>query len=71
MLLQQVHNKTGTQFRLEPGRLGRHDITRVGNINQLLHRNRVEGEGRLHLPAVDPFFQLAQSADAAYKIDPV
>ena len=36
---------------------GRHDITGIGNIQQLFHRNRIQSESHFHLPAVYAFFQ--------------
>ena len=32
ILFELMDNQTGTQFRFEPGCLGRHDITGIGNI---------------------------------------
>ena len=33
-----------TELGLEPGGFGRHDVARVGDVDELLHRNGVEGE---------------------------
>ena len=57
ILFELMDNQTGTQFRFEPGCLGRHDITGIGNIQQLFHRNRLQSESHFHLPAVYAFFQ--------------
>lgn len=35
ILFELMDNQTGTQFRFEPGCLGRHDITGIGNIHQI------------------------------------
>lgn len=55
MLLSEcVDGEAGTEFRLEPRGLRRHDVAGVGDVDELLHRDRVEGEGDLHLTAVNP-----------------
>lgn len=33
ILFEFMDNQAGTQFRFEPGCLGRHDITGIGNIH--------------------------------------
>ena len=60
ILFELMDNQTGTQFRFEPGCLGRHDITGIGNIHQLLHGDRIKRQRDLHL---------AQPTDTAYEID--
>ena len=44
-LVQRVDGQAGTEFRLEPGRLGRHDVAGVGDVDELLHRDGIEREG--------------------------
>ena len=61
-----MYNQTAAKFRLEPGCLRRHDVTTVGNGNDLVHADGMEGESKFHLSAVHTclqFFQTAQSAD--------
>ena len=69
--VERVDHHSRPQFGFEPRGLRRHDVARVGNVDQLLHRDGVEGERRLHLPAVHTAFQLAQTADAAHEVDPL
>ena len=68
-LIQGVDNKTRAQFRLKPSGLGRHDVARVGDVDDLLHAHRIEREGDFHLTAVDATFQLAEAADTANEVD--
>ena len=49
---QLVDCETGTELRLEPCGLRRHDVAAVGNVGELLHRNRIESKRYLHLTAV-------------------
>ena len=65
-----MDHHTRTEFRLEPGGLRRHDVARIGNVDELLHGNRVECESRLHLAAIDTLLQLFQAANTADEIDP-
>ena len=58
-----------TELGLEPRGLGGHDVARVGDVDELLHRDGVEGESDLHLAAVDAALQLAETADAADEVD--
>ena len=64
-----MDEQAGAEFRLEPGCLWRHYVAGVGNVDKLLHRNRVEGESHLHLPAVHPAAEFAESADPTDKVD--
>ena len=69
MLAEFVDHEAGAQFRLEPSGLGRHDVAGVGNVDDLLHADRIEGEGDLHLAVVDATFEFAEAADAADEVD--
>ena len=69
LLFQLVNDESRTQLRFEPRRLGRHDVARVGNIHQLLHADRIEGQSHLHLTTVHTLLQLAQPADTAHEVD--
>ena len=69
LLAELVDHEAGAQLRLEPGGLWGHDVAGVGNVDNLLHADGIEGEGDLHLAAVDATFQLAEAADAAHEVD--
>ena len=49
---QFVDCKTGTELRLEPCGLRRHDVAAVGDVGELLHGNRIKRESDLHLTIV-------------------
>ena len=49
--------------------LGGHDVAGVGNVHELLHRYGIEGEGHLHLPAIDTALEFAQATDASDEVD--
>ena len=55
-----MDHQTGAKLRFEPRRLRRHDITRIGDIHQLLHRNGIQSQGNLHLTAIHTAFQFTQ-----------
>ena len=55
-----VYDKTGTQFGLEPCSLGRHDLTTVGNVHNLLHGNGIKGKGCAHFTTIYPTFQFSE-----------
>ena len=45
ILVESVDGEAGTEFRLEPCGLRRHDVAGVGDVDELLHRDRVKREG--------------------------
>ena len=61
--------EAGAQLGLKPGGLRGHDVAGVGNVDNLLHADGIEGEGDLHLAVVDAAFQFAEAADAAHEVD--
>ena len=69
LLLERVDYHTRSQLWLEPSCLGRHDIARIGNVDKLLHRDRIECKCNCHLTAIDSALQLAQATDTAHKVD--
>ena len=69
LLFQRVNHQSTAQFRLKPCRLRRHDVSTIGDIDDLLHRDRVECERYFHLAAIYATFQLAQTADTTHEID--
>ena len=64
-----MDNKSRTQFGLDPCRLGWHDISCIGNIHNLAHRDRIQGECGTHLSLVNTPLQLAKSTESANEID--
>ena len=69
LLSESVDGEAGTGFRLEPCGLRRHYVSGVGDVDELLHRDRVKREGDLHLTAVNPAAQLAEASDATNERD--
>ena len=64
-----MDHQTGAKLRFEPRRLRRHNITRIGDIHQLLHRNGLQSQGNLHLTAIHTAFQFTQATDTSHEID--
>ena len=69
LLDELVDDQTGAELRLEPRGLWWHDIARVSDINQLLHRDRVECKSKLHLSAIDSLLQLSETTDTTDEVD--
>ena len=69
ILFELMDNQAGTQFRFEPGCLGRHDITGIGNIHQLLHGYGIKSQSYFHFSTVNTLLQFSQTADTAYKVN--
>jgi len=63
-----VDHETGTELRLEPSGLRRHDVASVGDVYELVHGHGIEGESHLHLTAVHATLKLSE---AAYATDEV
>ncbi len=68
-LLERVDNYTRTEFWLKPSSLGWHNIARVGDVDELLHRHGVERKSHSHLAAINPARQLAKATNTAHKVD--
>ena len=66
-----MDEETGTELGLEPCGLRRHDIAGVGNVDQLLHRDRIKGESHLHLSGVHAAGKLPESADSSDEVYPL
>ena len=64
-----MNNNARAQLWLEPSGLWWHNIARVGDVDKLAHRNRIESEGSLHLARVNSLLQLAQATNTTYKVD--
>mgnify|MGYP006975068058 CR=1 FL=1 len=45
-----MDHQTGAKLRFEPRRLRRHNITRIGDIHQLLHRNGIQSQATFISP---------------------
>ena len=57
-LIQGVDHQTGSEFRLKPSGLGRHDVAGVGDVDDLLHAHRIEREGDFPVTAFEPALTL-------------
>src|SRR5216110_2028725 len=65
-----MDQQTVSQLRLEPGGLGRHDLTRVRDPDQVLDLYREEREGDRRPAFVDGLLELAGASPAADEVDP-
>ena len=68
-LAEFVDHEARAELRLKPSGLRRHDVASVGDVDDLLHRNRIEGESDFHFTAVDTTFQFAETTDATDEVD--
>ncbi len=68
-LAEFVDHETGAELRLEPRSLRGHDLARVGDIHDLLHRDGIEGQGSTHLTRVDTTLEFAETSEASHEID--
>src|SRR5688572_26594832 len=68
--LDKVNEESVLQFRFEPGRLRRHDLTHVGNSEKIVHRRRKQRERDSGLSFVDDPFQFVGPANTADKFQP-
>ena len=69
ILVEFVDYEAGTELGFEPCGLRRHDVAGVGDVDELVHGDWVEGEGHLHLTAVNTFLELFESTDAPNEVD--
>ena len=67
-LVEFVNNQTAAQLWLEPCGFRRHDFPAVGNGHDLIHRHRIECEGRYHFSGIDSATQFIKSAQTANEI---
>ena len=65
-----MNDQAAPQFGLKPRRFGWHYIAAVCDIDDLLHRDRVECKRHFHFAVIHPSLQLVKAADAAYKVYP-
>ncbi len=64
-----MDDETGTEFRLEPCCLGRHDVACIGNSDELSHGDGVKSERHCHLAAVHTPLEFLKSADTSDEVD--
>ena len=64
-----MYRKTAAELWLEPCGLGRHDIARVGNADELVHGDGIEGEGHFHLAGVNAAGEFSKTADTAHEVN--
>ena len=57
-----------TELRLEPSSLRRHNLTRISDVHNLLHRNRIESESCTHFTAIHTALQFAKTSETTYEI---
>ena len=67
--VELVDDETGTEFRLEPCCLGRHDVAGIGNSDELSHGDGVKSERHCHLAAVHTPLEFLKSADTSDEVD--
>ena len=67
-LCQAVDGEAAAEFGFEPRGLGRHDIAGIGDADKLLHGDRIQGEGYLHLAGIHAAGQFSEAADTAYEV---
>ena len=65
-----MNKKTAEKLGLEPCGFGRHQLSRVRNCEQLIHRSGIHRKGCLGFSCVHCALQLSQSPDSSDKGDP-
>ena len=68
-LLESVDKESGTQLRLEPGALWRHDLAGVGDVHELLDGGGEHGEGDGGFAGIHELDEFARAADAADEVN--
>ena len=63
-----MHEQPVPQLGLEPCRFRRHDLTGVGDGDELVNRGRVHAERDFHFAGVDAALELAGTADTADEV---
>ena len=64
-----MDHQSRAEFRLKPSGLRRHDFATIGNVHDLLHGDRIEGQSHLHLSAIYTALELSKSTQAAHEVD--
>ena len=67
--VEDVRDETVGEFRLKPGRFGRHDLARIGNRHQFVHLGREHGKCDCHFAAIHPALKFRQATNATDEID--
>src|SRR5687767_5789240 len=65
-----MYQQSISKFRLEPGRLRRHDFTGVRYVHQLREADRIHRKRHRHLAAVDELLERECALRAADEINP-
>ena len=68
-LREFVDDKTTSEFWFEPSGLRWHNVTRVGNVHDLLHADGIEGKCEFHFSAIDASFEFAQTSQSSNEVD--
>ena len=63
-----MYDESTAQLRFKPCSLRRHDIARVGYVHDLLHCDRIESEGSLHLSAVYSALEFAEPSESSDEV---
>ena len=65
-----MQKQTAAQLRLEPGRLRRHQTSRIRHCKKFPDGSRIHGKCHLHIGMYSPL-QFRKSPDTSHKIDPL
>ena len=68
-LAEFVDDKTRAELRLKPCSLRRHDLARISNVHNLLHRDGIESQSSTHLPTIHTALELAKTTQASYEVN--
>ena len=55
-LFQRMNNQSAPQLGFKPCGFWGHDIAGIGNIDKLLHGNRIQSKSCFHFTTIDTFF---------------
>ena len=64
-----MHYQSAAQLWFKPSGLGRHNVTAVGYVHNLLHTNGIQGKRHLHFATVHSAAQFVQAAQSAHKVN--
>lgn len=63
-----MYGQPAAELGFEPGGLWGHDVTGVGNGDQLLHGNGIQCKSGSHFTRVNAVFQCAQATYSTYEV---
>ena len=69
LIIEFVDNQATAEFWFKPSCLRRHDVSGVGDVDELLHAHGIEGESHLHFSGIDAAFEFAKTTDTANEVD--